>query len=189
MADNNDERLIQLRRIVSDFREQGRYDLILQGIGSATLERLSIEAARDSLSPLLITRDYRFVLTKWGREVELSPLHKALYLLFLRHPEGIEFKMLSEHVDELVEIYTPMCNRVSMSVIRESVERLANPLDNAINEKCSRIKAAFASHMDTYSLRYYIITGHVERRIAGSDRQWFERRKAISLPRHLVEWE
>ncbi len=189
MADNNEEKLARLRRIVSDFREQGRYDLILQGIGSATLERLSIEAARDGLSPLLITRDNRFVLTKWNKEVELSPLHKALYILFLRHPEGIEFKSLSEYADELMEIYTPMCNRVSSGVIRDSVERLANPLDNAINEKCSRIKSAFAVHMDAYSLRYYIITGHVERRIDGSDRQWFERRKAISLPRHLVVWE
>ena len=31
--------------------------------------------------------------------------------------------------------------------VRDVVDRLVNPLDNALNEKCSRIKAAFAAHM------------------------------------------
>ena len=161
---------------------------MLQGIGGANLERLCVEAARANLSGLRITSDYRFILTKWNREVELSPLHKALYILFLKHEEGIEFKRLRDYADELAEIYTPMCNRVSQQVISESVERLTNPLNNAVNEKCSRIKAAFAEHMDAYALRYYIIAGHTVKHINGSNKQWFERKKTIELPRELVEY-
>ena len=55
-----------------------------------------------------------------------------------------------------------------------------------MNEKCSRIKAAFAEHMDAYALRYYIISGHTVRHISGSNRLWFERKKTIELPRELV---
>ena len=80
----------------------------------------------------------------------------------------------------------PICNRVNDKAIITSVERLVDPLDNAINEKCSRIKAAFAAHVNQYSLPYYIISSHVTRHISGSHRIWFERKKTISLPRHLV---
>lgn len=185
---NNEEKVKLLSIICREFQGEGRYDLMLQGIGGANLERLCVEAARANLSGLRITSDYRFILTKWNREVELSPLHKALYILFLKHEEGIEFKRLRDYADELAEIYTPMYNRVSQQVISESVERLTNPLNNAVNEKCSRIKAAFAEHMDAYALRYYIIAGHTVKHINGSNKQWFERKKTIELPRELVEY-
>lgn len=183
---SNDEKVELLRKICTELQAEGRYDLMLQGIGGVNLERLCVEAARESLSVLRITPDYRFILAKWNKEVELSPLHKALYILFLNHVEGIEFKRLRDYADELAEIYTPMCNRVSRQVIRESVGRLTNPLNNAVNEKCSRIKAAFAEHMNAYALRYYIISGHTVRHISGSNRLWFERKKTIELPRELV---
>ena len=64
--------------------------------------------------------------------------------------------------------------------------RLVTPLDNAINEKCSRIKKVFLSMMDEYSASYYIISSHTQKHFAGSSRIWFERLKVISLPRELV---
>ena len=47
--------------------------------------------------------------------------------------------------------------------IIESVDHLVNPLDNAINEKCSRIKKVFLSLMDEYSASYYIISSHTQK--------------------------
>ena len=96
---SNDEKVELLRRICTELQAEGRYDLMLQGIGGVNLERLCVEAARDSLSVLRITPDYRFILAKWNKEVELSPLHKALYILFLNHVEGIEFKRLRDYAD------------------------------------------------------------------------------------------
>ena len=61
----------------------------------------------------------------------------------------------------------------------ESVDHLVNPLDNAINEKCSRIKKVFLSMMDEYSASYYFISSHI----------WYERLKVITLPRELVIWK
>ena len=75
--------------------------------------------------------------------------HKALYLLFLNHPEGIEFKNLVDYREELLQLYQKIGNRIDMDKITETVNRLVNPLDNAINEKCSRIKAAFSDMMET----------------------------------------
>ena len=65
----------------------------------------------------------------------MTPIHKALYILFLNHPEGIEFKNLIDHREELLAIYQKMGSRMEQSKIEETVNRLVNPLDNAINEK------------------------------------------------------
>ena len=71
--------------------------------------------------------------------------------------------------------------------IVESIDHLVDPLDNAINEKCSRIKRAFTALMDEYAASYYIISGHTQKHIAGSSRIWYERLKVITLPRGLVQ--
>lgn len=70
--------------------------------------------------------------------------------------------------------------------ITEGVDHLVNPLDNAINEKCSRIKKVFLGMMDEYAACYYIISGHTQKHIVGSSRVWYERLKVITLPRELL---
>ena len=165
----------------------GRKDLLLRAIGAPLLEELRIEAARAKLSRLLITKDYRFFLTDMGnREVELQPVHKAVYLLFLAHPEGIEFKRLGDYREELIRYYMATAKMMDKEKIEDGVNHLVNPLDNAINEKCSRIKKVFLEMMDEYMASYSIISGHTQKHIAGSSRIWYERLKVIKLPRELV---
>lgn len=178
-----------LRKQINALWAEGRTDVLLRAIGVPLLEELRIEAARGQLSPLLITKDYRIILSKTNREVELQPVHKAVYLLFLNHPEGIEFKRLSEHRDELRDIYMAITRYMDKEKVEESINHLVNPLDNAINEKCSRIKYAFLRLMDEYSASYYIISNHVLRHRNNSSRMWYERLKNISLPRELVVYE
>jgi len=181
----------ELRKLVVALQQQDRNDLILHALGVPLLEQLRIEAARGKLSRLLITKDYRLLLLDNGQqEVILQPVHKAVYLLFLNHPEGIEFKRLRDYRDELLRYYRLVAPRsMDIEQIEESVERLVDPLDNAINEKCSRIKRIFLELMDEYSASYYVISSHTTKRIAGSSRIWYERLKVINLPRHLVIWE
>lgn len=168
----------------------GRKDLLLRAIGAPLLEELRIEAARARLSRLLITKEYRFFLLDMGnREIELQPVHKAVYLLFLAHPEGIVFKRLSEYREELTRYYMATAKLMEREKIIESVNHLVDPLDNAINEKCSRIKKAFMEIMDDYMASYYIISGHTQKHVVGSSRIWYERLKVIRLPRELVESE
>ena len=173
-------------RMARQLQAAGRTDLLLKAIGVPMLEELRIEAAKGQLSRLTITQDYRFLLTDYNVEVELQPVHKAVYLLFLAHPEGIEFKRLADYREELTRYYMATAKMMDKEKIMEGVEHLVNPLDNAINEKCSRIKKAFLELMDEYRASYYIISGHTQKRIAGSSRIWYERLKVITLPRELV---
>lgn len=197
---NNDEEQArqiarQIQELVRKLQVMGRNDLLLKAISVPTLELLRTEAARGTLRRLLIKHDGRMFLEEspasgnQAVEVQLSPIHRAVYLLFLRHEEGIEFKRLSEYRNELLSIYDRISPDGDNAKMRETVDRLTNPLDNAINEKCSRIKSAFTALMDDYSASYYIINSQSERIDPSSPRRWFRRLKVITLPRSLVVYE
>ncbi len=181
-----EERALELKRLIEQLQAEGRNDLLLKAIGVPLLEELRIEAAKGRLSRLVITEDYRFILEDYHKEVELQPVHKAVYLLFLAHPEGIEFKRLADYREELTRYYMATAKIMDKEKVMESVDHLINPLDNAINEKCSRIKQVFLELMDEYTASYYIISSHTQKHIAGSSRIWYERLKVITLPRELV---
>ena len=178
----------EIRRLIGQLQIAGRNDLLLHAVGVPLLEELRIEAAKGKLSRLVITKDYRFILEDYHQEVELQPVHKAVYLLFLAHPEGIEFKRLADYREELTRYYMATAKMMDKEKIIEGVDHLVNPLDNAINEKCSRIKKVFLDMMDEYTASYYIISSHTQKHVAGSSRIWYERLKIITLPRELVTY-
>jgi hypothetical protein len=188
MIDKTPEEIAaELSQLVRVLVAAGRNDLLLRSIGVSVLEELRIEAAKSRLSRLLITKDYRIILVDYdNKEVEMSPVHKAVYLLFLNHPEGIEFKKLSDYRDELLGYYMATAKLMDKQTITESVDMLVNPLNNSINEKCSRIKSIFLNMMDQYIANYYIISGHTQKHFAGSSKIWYERLKNIKIPRELV---
>jgi len=129
------------------------------------------------LSKLTITKDYSILLSDYNAEVKLEPIVKAIYLLFLNHPEGIVFKCLPDYRKELAEIYQKIKPYGLNDRVIRSIEDATNPLLNSINEKCSRVRAAFQSVVPSALLDQYTITGK-----SGEA-------KKISLPRDLVVWE
>ena len=179
----------ELKRLAMQLQQAGRSDLLLHALGVPLLEELRIEAAKGRLSRLVITTDYRFILADYQKEVELQPVHKAVYLLFLAHPEGIEFKRLADYRAELLRYYMATAKMMDKEKVIEGVDHLVDPLDNAINEKCSRIKKVFLELMDEYTASYYIISSHTQKHVVGSSRIWYERLKVVRLPRELVVWK
>lgn len=179
--------VLEIRHLIERLLQAERKDLLLKAIGAPLLEELRMEAASSKLSRLLITKDYRFILVDYdNKEVEMTPVHKAVYLLFLNHPEGIEFKRLGDYREELTRYYMATAKFLDKEKILEGIDHLVNPLDNAINEKCSRIKKVFMDLMDEYTACYYIISGHTQKHFAGSSKIWYERLKNIKIPRELV---
>ena len=133
---------------------------------------------RTKLSRMVITKDFRIFLPDYGdMEIVMSPLPKAVFLLFLRHEEGIPFKCLSDYRDELQQIYMQLTNRVQTYVIHKSLDDVCDPTKNAINEKCARIREAFVGRFDDRLAKNYYITGN-----RGEA-------KRITLQRNLVTWE
>lgn len=129
-----------------------------------------------TLSRLVVDKDYRIFLPDYNNlEITMSPLPKAVYLLFLRHPEGIPFKRLRDYHDELLDLYKQVSNRVIESNIENSIRDITDPTKNSINEKCSRIREAFLTHFDFAYAQHYFVTGR-----RGEP-------KRITLPRELVD--
>ena len=122
-------------------------------------------------------KDGTVMLTDYKKEVRMEPLTKAVYLLFLKHPEGIAFKDLPDYRDELTKIYSTLRPLGLSQKALQSIEDVTNPLLNSINEKCSRIKAAFTAEVDATLADQYYITGK-----SGEP-------KKVTLPRKMVIWE
>lgn len=126
---------------------------------------------------LTISKNYRIFLGDNRIEIHMEPLVKAVYLLFLRHPEGIVFKNLPDYRGELTKIYSEVRPWGLSERALQSIEDVTNPLLNSINEKCARIRKAFVNAMDSKGAEPYIIKG-----MRGGI-------KKIDLPREHINWE
>ena len=111
------------------------------------------------MSRLTISKDCTILLSDYQKEVKMEPIVKAIYLLYLKHPEGIAFKCLPDYRKELADIYQKIKPFGLTERAIRSIEDVTNPLLNSINEKCSRVRAAFLSEVDPTLLEQYIITG------------------------------
>ena len=93
---------------------------------------------------LYINKEYRIFLKDSNgldiAEIKLKALPKALYFVFLNHPEGFPLKHLIDYRDELLSWYRKLSNRYN---IDKSIDDLTDPTKNSANEKISRIGKAF----------------------------------------------
>lgn len=153
--------------------ERGAIELIAE-----IIERVQEKIYEETLSTLYINDDYRFYLKDYGmKEVKIGPLAKSLYILYLKHPEGIRFKELIEYRDELLSIYVTISSREDLDEMKQSIIALTSPESNSINENSSRIKEAFVKQITGDLASEYYITG-------GRGKK-----KLIHLDRSLVEYQ
>ena len=161
--------------IVKEIRDRIKI-LSEKGLTENLLKKLLNKETR--LSRLMVTKDMRIVLPDYNNmEIKMEPINKAVFLLFLRHPEGIIFKHLPDYRKELADIYQKIKPLGLNEKAIQSIEDVTNPCLNSINEKCARIRGAFISKFDEELAQHYYIYGR-----RGEP-------KKISLPRDLVIWE
>jgi hypothetical protein len=155
---------------------------------AALLEAMSILRKRlseidalegmDEGERILVTKDYRILLPdRFNAEIRLQPLVKTVFLLFLRHPEGIRFGDLADYRAEMTDLYRGITRRPSGPDLARSLDRLLTPGGNAIHEKAAKLAAALSRYFQPQELPAYALTGK-----AGAP-------KRIRLDRSLVEWE
>ena len=150
---------------------------MLKGYGMTEEEIISQLFCTQPLPKLIISRNYRIFLGDERIEVHLEPLVKAVYLLFLNHPEGIVFKELPDCREELAKIYNKVRPWGLTDRALKSLEDVTNPMLNSINEKCARIRKTFGAFLDSRVAGQYYIKG-----VRG-------KAKKIALPRELEAWE
>ncbi len=178
----------ELKNMISKELEQFHCSILLDEVKEKVrklkaygMEDMEIAAAmnEEELFPqLVVTEDYKIMLADGAdTEVKMEPLVKAVYLLFLSHPEGIVLKCLSDYRKELTQLYLLLRPAGLTDRVLQSIEDVTNPTLNSINEKCARIRKAFSGLLPKSVARYYSISGK-----RGEP-------KKIALPRDLVVWE
>lgn len=164
----------ELKQLMGELKKKMRR---LKEYGMSEKEILSSLHTDQQLPQLIITRNYRIFLGDEHREVHLEPLVKSVYLLFLKHPEGIIFKDLPDYRKELALIYNKVRPWGLTDRALKSIEDVTNPMLNSINEKCARIRRTFVTMLDSSVAEQYYIKGARGKA------------KKITLPRELVAWE
>ena len=176
-----------LKNMISEESEQSDCSILLNEVKERIQKLRKMGISEKEITSLLYTEkpqpklfvscNYKIFFGDEQKEVRMEPLVRAVYLLFLNHPEGIAFKDLPDYRQELCAIYNKVRPWGLTDRAIRSIEDVTNPVLNSINEKCARIKKAFLSLIDSRMAEYYCI----------KDKRG--EAKKISLPRGLVTWE
>ena len=146
--------------VIADEIKERIEKLQLMGVSDYLIRNL-IKIPEAKLSPLLITSNYGIFLPAYNNmEIIMPTLSKVVFFFYLRHPEGLRFKELIDFREELINIYCTISNRENLDKMEQSIDELVDSTRNSINEKCSRIRAAFVSQFADDLAHHYYITGN-----------------------------
>ena len=112
-----------------------------------------------------------------GERLPFRPLVRAIFILFLKHPEGILLKERDQFQSELEEIYGIIAQNVSPEDRRRRIRRLMDLQGNAFSENTSVLNATLDRVLPPHQADVCKIQGY-----NGHPRK-------ISLSPLLVEWE
>ena len=145
-------------------------------LASEELKKRQIAPATLPAGPdVRVTADLRVYIGP--RELQLRPLSKAILLLFLRHPEGIPIKDISDYREELAGYYRRVSRSSDTTLIEQRIRRIINVFEGDITVQISRVNAAVSRLVDGPAQGFYKITGR-----PGTP-------KRIPLERSHVVWE
>ena len=167
------------RKLAADPDLENLFYTLLERKPKGMIRRIIEDALidEDVLSRVVIEKDCNIYLPNYHRHIQLRPLEKTLFFLYLRHPEGIAFKDLVDYRAEIYHIYGHLSNQSDPDRVCAAVNRLFDLDSNAANEHRSRMKSAFEREFDSVlANRYYITVKKGET-------------MKITLPRELVDWK
>ena len=140
----------------------------------------------DQPSRLEITSGtYQVLLPDYHREIHFTAQVKALYVLFLNHPEGIRMAEIGDYKEEYKTLYLYFTNRDNVERLRDSVEKLLDVLSpSALNVKKSQCSTALRHAIPEDDLRqYYEIEVH-----RGEPHKINLDRSLVSMPAFLQKY-
>jgi hypothetical protein len=148
------------------------------GLAGEIKNALQRHLAKPRISRLIVTKDYKVLLSDYGMmEIPMYPLAKIVFILFLKYPDGIRFKEMSDHLPELERLYQDVTGRELDTRIRNSLIDLCDSSHQSLPQKIARIRGALCSLLPRSIADVYSIQGP-----NGAP-------KKIPLDRNLVEWQ
>lgn len=132
-----------------------------EDIANGLKGKLVIKDDGDEPSTLVVNSRLQIVLPDYNEMVvKMSPVTKTIYILFLRHPEGIVLKELADFRSEIEDIYCLVQPGRTISLMNETIDNLLDVTSGRIVQIISRIKHVFCSLILDQSLASkYIVAG------------------------------
>lgn len=145
------------------------------------LKVIGLESFAEPVNPPVeLFIDRRYIIRMGGPDgpmLQLRPLVKTLFILFLRHPEGILLKQRDSFRAELEEIYSTINPNTFREDVKARIARLVDLEDNSFSEKASVLNARLEELLPEGIAGDYQIQGY-----NGCPRK-------IALNPLLVHWE
>ena len=113
-------------------------------------------------TPIIIDTHCRLFFPMYSdKEVKMSYLPKTVYIFFLLHHSGVEFKNLDNYLKELYQIYQIVSEEKNIEAgkIKKSLNNLVEPGNNRIYEICSVVRKTLSEILPTELVAQYAITG------------------------------
>lgn len=113
-------------------------------------------------TPIIIDTQCRLFFPMYSdKEVKMSYLPKTVYIFFLLHRTGVEFKNLDSYMKELYQIYQIVSEEKNIEAgkIKKSLNNLVAPGNNRIYEICSVVRRNLSEILPTELVEQYAITG------------------------------
>ena len=147
------------------------YGGLLDGLEAAELlaliekaqERLKEIECIEAAEPVDLFIDKSFVISLGGADgsiLALRPLVKTLFILFLKHPEGILLKQRDCYRKELEDIYSTINPNTDRDDVKARIARLVDLQDNSFSEKASVLNARLEELLPNGIAGQYQIQGY-----------------------------
>lgn len=106
-------------------------------------------------------KNYRICIELLGKNVEireLTPLYKALYVFYLNHPEGVALKFLSDHREELCQLYKEISGK-KMTEVKSIIDKLSKSQKNLFSQNKNIINTKIKNTLGEPLSSFYLIDG------------------------------
>ena len=127
------------------------------------LKDLGVGVITESVDPVELFIDKNYSIRMGcadGPMLQLRPLVKTLFILFLKHPEGILLKQRDVFRAELEDIYSTINPNTFREDVKARIARLVDLEDNSFSEKASVLNARLEEILPEGIADDYQIHGH-----------------------------
>ena len=124
---------------------------------------LEAECQKEEAEPVELFIDEHYMIRMGGADgmiLRLRPLVKTLFILFLKHPEGIVLKQRDCYRDELERIYSTVNPNTDRDDVKARIARLVDLQDNSFSEKASVLNARLEELLPEGIVGNYQIKGY-----------------------------
>ncbi|HCS87706.1 MAG TPA: hypothetical protein DIW30_04650 [Bacteroidales bacterium] len=134
----------------------------------------------EGLSPLIVDSKLQIRLPLYELTLELPPLAKAIYILYIRHREGLYRKQIADFKEEILWLYASCSGRKVDDRTRATIDNLIDFQRKNLDKQMSTINRVFRKSLKEKASHYLPQSKH-----RGETRQLDFDRVSFHLPNYL----